>query len=188
MCEYENSLIAWIDSELEADVALEIERHLRICASCSAKADQYKEVSSAFAAYHAAAPIWKSSFPWRWASVATGFAAAAAMILWMLPQPVEQLPPYSPKAAEPPAMAFAKQPVSIPAPVKKVHHQAIAKRNEIPPAAWTGLEPSIEIAIPADAIFAPGAVPPGFTFAADLSIGGDGSPRFLRVQPTVYLK
>jgi len=188
MCEYENSLIAWIDGELEPDVALDVQRHLRTCASCSAKVSHYREVSQAFATYCAAVPVRKSSFPWRWATVAAGFAAAAALILWMLPLPVEQLPLHSPKAAEPPAMAFATQPVSVPAPVKKVHHQTIAKRNEIPPAAWTGLEPSIEIAIPADAIFAPGAVPPGFTFTADLSMNGDGSPRFLRVQPTVYLK
>ncbi len=188
MCEYENSLIAWIDGELEPDAAMEVEHHLQICASCSAKVSQYREVSRAFAAYHAAAPIPKSSFPWRWTAVAAGFAAAAVMILWMLPRSVEQLPLQSPKAAEPPAMAFKTQPATAPAPVTKVHHQTIAKRNAIPPAAWTGLEPSIEIAIPADAIFAPGAVPPGFTFAADLSMNGDGSPRFLRVQPTVYLK
>jgi len=188
MCDYENNLNAWIDCELEPDVALDVEHHLQICASCSTKVSQYREVSREFAAYHAAVPVRKSSFPWRWATIAAGFAAAAAMILWMLPLPVEQLQLQSPKAAEPPAMAFETPRPSVPAPLKKVHHQTTAKRNEIPPAAWTGLEPSIEIAIPADAIFAPGAVPPGFTFAADLSMNGDGSPRFLRVQPTVYLK
>ena len=188
MCEYENSLIAWIDGEMEPDAALDVEHHLRICESCSIKASQYREVSQAFATYCAAVPIRKNSFPWRWTAVAAGFAAAAAAILWMLPGSVEPLPLPSPKASHAPAMAFQTQPASVPAPVKRVHHQTIAKRTEIPPAAWTGLEPSIEIAIPADAIFAPGALPPGVTFTADLSIGGDGSPRILRVQPTVYLK
>lgn len=188
MCDYDSNLIAWIDGELEPDVAQKVERHVRMCQSCSTNVGQYREVSQAFAAYWAAVPVRKSSFPWRWTVVAAGLAAAAAMILWMLPQPVEQLPLPSPKPAQPPAMAFQTPPTSVPAPLKRVHHQTVAKRDEIPSAAWTSLEPSIEIAIPADAIFAPGAVPPGFTFAADLSIGGDGSPRVLRVQPTVYLK
>jgi hypothetical protein len=33
----------------------------------------------------------------------------------------------------------------------------------------------VEIAIPADAIFPPGAVPEGFSFAADVTIAPDGS-------------
>jgi len=189
MCEYEKSLVVWIDGELEADAALELERHLQTCEGCSAKAGQYREVSRAFAAYCAAAPVAKRRSRLRWATAGVaGFAAAAAIILWTLGLPVEQLPLQVPKTAQPPAIAFETQPANIPPPVKKVHRQTIAKRNQIPEPTVTGMEPFIEIAIPADAIFAPGAVPPGFTFAADLSINGDGSPRFLRVQPGVYLK
>jgi anti-sigma factor RsiW len=76
MCEYEKSLVACIDGELETDTALELERHLQTCDSCSAKASQYRELSRAFAAYCAAAPVRKSSFRWRWTAVAAGFAAA----------------------------------------------------------------------------------------------------------------
>jgi hypothetical protein len=50
------------------------------------------------------------------------------------------------------------------------------------------MEPFVKIAIPRDAIFAPGRVPPGFTFAAHLSISGDGSPRLLRIQPKTYVR
>jgi len=177
MCEYEKSLVAWIDGELETGTALELERHLRTCESCSAKASEYREVSRAFAAYCAAAPVRKSSFPWRWTAVAAGFAVAAAMILWMLRLPVEQLPLQDPKTAQPPAIAFDTQPANIPAPVKNV------RRKQVPQPVWTSLEPFVEIAIPADAIFAPGALPPGVTFTADLGIGNDGSPRILRLQP-----
>jgi hypothetical protein len=45
------------------------------------------------------------------------------------------------------------------------------------------LEPSIEIAIPIEAVFAPGAVPPGFSFAAELSIANDGSSRGMWLRP-----
>jgi hypothetical protein len=44
-------------------------------------------------------------------------------------------------------------------------------------------EPVIEISIPADEMFPPGAVPPGMGFAADLAIAADGSPDRLRLQP-----
>lgn len=229
MCEFEKKLIAWIDGELETDAALEVERHLSLCETCSAKVDQYREVSRAFAAYHAATPMEKSRSGFRWLAGAAALGVAAAIILWVLPLPMEQLrlePPRAaqppamaleirpPKAAQPPAMATELQPrasaaplpLSLAAPIKMARRQSVVT-SESPrqpgwqtqatwqsqaarqsPATWQGLEPSVEIAIPGDALFAPGAVPPGFNFAADLSIGGDGSPRVLRVQPGVFLK
>jgi Putative zinc-finger len=44
-------------------------------------------------------------------------------------------------------------------------------------------EPPIQIDIPADAMFPPGAFPPGMTFSADLTISADGSPERLRLRP-----
>jgi hypothetical protein len=44
-------------------------------------------------------------------------------------------------------------------------------------------EPHIEIAIPAYAMFPPGAVPPGMSFTADLIISADGSPERLDLRP-----
>src|SRR5579872_5664964 len=44
-------------------------------------------------------------------------------------------------------------------------------------------EPTIEIAIPASAMFPPGAVPPGMSFTAELTIAADGSPEQLGVRP-----
>jgi anti-sigma factor RsiW len=184
MCEYEKNLVAWIDGELESDAALALQGHLPSCESCSAKAGQYREVSRAFAAYHAAMPVQKSRPRLRWMAVsAAGLAAAAATILWMFRLPVEQLPLQPARVPEPPAIAFETSP-----PATVVHRQAALKRDQTTHAAWTAMEPFVEIAIPGDALFAPGAMPPGFSFAADLSIGSDGSPRVLRVQPGIYLK
>jgi len=50
---------------------------------------------------------------------------------------------------------------------------------------WVADEPSVQIAIPAAAMFPPGAVPEGVTFVADLSIGPDGSARQVRLQPRI---
>ena len=187
MCEYENRLIAWIDNELEADASRELEHHLEMCPGCSGKIREYREVSRAFAAYHASPHAKKSRLALPWAAAgAIGTAAIAAAILWMLRVPVEHLPLPAPKIAKPPAIAFE---TGWHAPLGTVRPRAVAQRHAIPrQPAWPGMEPFVEIAIPGDAIFAPGALPPGMSFAADLSIASDGSPRVLRVQPGVYLK
>jgi Putative zinc-finger len=52
-------------------------------------------------------------------------------------------------------------------------------------ANWVVNEPSVEIAIPAAAMFPPGAVPEGISFVADLSIGADGSVQQVRLQPQI---
>jgi hypothetical protein len=44
-------------------------------------------------------------------------------------------------------------------------------------------EPAIQIAIPDDAIFPPGAIPDGFEFVADVTIAPDGSTQRLQLQP-----
>jgi hypothetical protein len=44
-------------------------------------------------------------------------------------------------------------------------------------------EPAVEIAISADAMFAPGAVPPGISFTAELTIAADGTAERLGLHP-----
>ena len=195
MCEYESKLVAWIDGELEAADSLQVELHLRDCEMCRDRVRDYREVSRAFAAFHAAPPIGRKRVRSAWAAAgALAIAATAAAILWMVQTPVQQLPFPAPKIALPPAVAFETKPAgsAIPAkaaPYKTVQKQAVARRNAIrQQPVWSNMEPFVEIAIPADAIFAPGAMPAGFTFAADLGIDGDGSPGVLRVQPGIYVK
>jgi anti-sigma factor RsiW len=48
---------------------------------------------------------------------------------------------------------------------------------------WAMAEPAIQIAIPADAMFPPGAVPEGVTYIANVSLGADGSIQGIRLQP-----
>jgi hypothetical protein len=48
---------------------------------------------------------------------------------------------------------------------------------------WAMAEPAIQIAIPADAMFPPGAVPEGVTYIANVSLGGNGTVQALRIQP-----
>ena len=46
---------------------------------------------------------------------------------------------------------------------------------------WAMAEPAIQIAIPADAMFPPGAVPEGVTYIANVSLGPDGSVRGIQI-------
>jgi hypothetical protein len=48
---------------------------------------------------------------------------------------------------------------------------------------WAMAEPAIQIAIPADAMFPPGAVPEGVTYIANVSLGGSASVQGLGIQP-----
>jgi hypothetical protein len=41
----------------------------------------------------------------------------------------------------------------------------------------------VQIAIPAEAMFPPGAMPEGMSFIAEVSIGADGSVERLRLRP-----
>lgn len=190
MCEFETRLIAWIDGELDRSASRQMELHVAQCGACSAKAASYREVSRAFAAYFELPVVAPgSSRPSAAALAGLGAAAAAVIILWMLRPLAATLPPPQPKlAVAPPAAAFLKQPpAATPPSVTRTRRHtanpvAAAKPQPVDP------QPTIEIAIPADAMFPPGAFPSGFAFAADLSIRGDGSPEALRVRPATYLK
>jgi hypothetical protein len=184
MCEFDKRLIAWMDCETEAVEALEIQRHLRVCTACSARAREYREVSRSFADYCGAIATRKNSRRLRWAawSATAAVAATAAMVLLMFRPRVEEFPFHHAAVPKAPAMAFRIAPMKPPAPIELIRRRPAANSVETSLPAWN-LEPSIEIAIPVEAVFAPGAVPPGFSFAAELSIANDGSPRALRLRP-----
>jgi hypothetical protein len=188
MCEFEAKLIAWIDRELDVAAVRELELHLESCRDCSAKAAAYREVSTAFAAYFEQPVVTpKRSRPGLIASLAGLGAAAAAITLWML-RPLPVAAPPQPRLTGPaPAIAYLKQP-PVPAQVSPARLHRHSSRAAQASAAAIDAQPTIEIAIPADAMFAPGAFPTGFAFAADLSIRRDGSPETLRVRPATFLK
>jgi hypothetical protein len=50
-------------------------------------------------------------------------------------------------------------------------------------ASWIPAQAAVEIAIPAEAMFAPGAVPQGVNFSAELVIAPDGTAQQLRLHP-----
>ena len=86
--------------------------------------------------------------------------------------------PRCPAAAE---AATVVEPTSVAS--KSVPRRRAAPQTRRETLNWAPAEPAIEIAIPAESMFPPGAVPEGVTFTAELRIGADGSAQQMRLRP-----
>ena len=212
MCDYSGRLVAWLDREMQADEASEMEQHVAACAECRNCAAELDSVSGAFEDYWEVLAQTKEErkairvAPIFWAAaavvLATMFAHPRAYVASPIQQPsvtavakTDSSPSLTVKAAE-----------NAPAPSKADHHAARrqaadhpGKRTASPgrcsghgcaptkvqgqSANWVAEEPAIQIAIPAEAMFPPGAVPEGVNFVADVSIGADGRVEQLRLRP-----
>jgi hypothetical protein len=161
MCESSGRLIAWLDGELEQAETGKIEQHVLECVECQAAINSYRQVSGAFLeCYVAAMPVGGRSNGWRWIAVASAAAILlVAFFAWPRPEqlPMVVLPVHAP------AIAFEKTPVRIAA--VRTHHLPAPQPRR---AQWIPPQPSVEVVFPADALFPPGAVPPGFSLIADI--------------------
>jgi hypothetical protein len=195
MCEFSGRLIAWFDRELPAGEAAAVERHVHVCTECRRQLGAYERASTAFEAYCDAAMASKvRRRPSRWLLTVSGAAAVAAALFLALPHAPLQPPRAGalaaaasqllvPETERPPA-----GPVKPSVLIKKVHPQQLISptpRKDIMSqnVTWLPAEPAIQIAIPAEAMFPPGAVPEGVSFNADLTIAADGSAQRLRLRP-----
>jgi anti-sigma factor RsiW len=198
MCDFSEKLIAWLDRELPAKEAAEVERHVEACSECRSDVDAYKRVSIEFDAYcdEAIAPNARRRMP-RWVPVVSAAGAVAALLVLFLILPRS---PGNTPAFHAPEVALTASRAAVakvlPARVSPIHR--VHRQHEVAPvqnqdensvlaqnqnAYVLPDEPMIQIAIPADDMFPPGAVPEGMHFAADLTIAADGSAERLRLRP-----
>jgi hypothetical protein len=165
MCEYSGRLIAWLDQELSDQElpdheATNVEWHVAQCAECRRAVSAYREVSEAFlVCYETAMAPRPRRKTLLWTTVGVAVAAAAMAAILLIQPRVEKLSIPIPSPPRAPAMAFQRPPAPI--------VPALARRNR-PPSQWFAVEPTVQVALPADALFPPGAVPPGFSFIADV--------------------
>ena len=165
MCEYSGRLIAWLDRELPDEEATNVEWHVGRCAECRQAVGAYQEVTRAFlACVEAAVAERPKRAYWRWTAKGGGIAAATILLAAIFANwRVEQLPIRPRAVVHAPAIAFEKTPVRMVA--------VRAQRVQAPKPTrtqWIAVEPTVQVALPADALFPPGAVPPGFSFIADV--------------------
>lgn len=191
MCDFSGRLIAWLDHELPADEAADIERHLRDCAECCLRVSVYERVSSALDAYCEAAMTSNSrcgTRGWKQMILGAGAIAAAAALLLAYPRErVAQPPAGSPvNPAVPvrdPAVATAEAEAAPANAIGRIHRRRVVAPVQRQETKWLPAQPAIEITIPAEAVLPPGAAPEGASFIADVSIAADGSAQQVRVRP-----
>jgi anti-sigma factor RsiW len=208
MCDFERKLIAWLDQELSENEAAAVALHLQTCAECRGQVEAFRQVSGAFDRYCdaycdavvASRPGRKISRRVLTISGGAAVAAAALAVFFLLaPQaPVQQSPtlakvttPAEIDVAKPVPPVQAAQPAAAAVkPVSRTERHSrpgqgkqstVQRQRE--ETSWVASEPAVEIAIPADAIFPPGAVPEGVGFTADITIAPDGSAQQIRLQP-----
>jgi hypothetical protein len=190
MCEFSGKLIAWFDRELSTDKAADVERHVRICAECWSQLGEYERVSAAFAEYCDAAIASKvRRRPPRWVLAVSSAAAVSAILFLALPHARLWQPP-APIVATVATQSLVLKgeripaaPVKAPVLVKEGHRRHPVLPLPQQDVTWFPVQPPIQIAIPAEAMFPPGALPEGVSFAADLTIAADGSAQRLRLRP-----
>jgi anti-sigma factor RsiW len=164
MCEYSPKLIAWLDRELPEQDAAHIEAHMAQCEECRSAAARYQEISRSFLICYEAAMVEPMVSPRGskrrfWIPALAGVAAAIfvlAAVFWT--RPVQQLSLRVPPSAPAPAMAF----------VLPSARNTVRARPKPPRTQWMIVEPSVQVELPADALFPPGAVPAGVSFIADV--------------------
>jgi hypothetical protein len=191
MCNYAGKIIAWLDRELDDGEMANVGQHIGQCVECRAQLRAYEQVSKTFHAYRdevMAASVHRkvpSQVVVLSGAAAVAVAAALLVVFTYTHFKTLDLPP-SVKADPPLASVLAVAPtpsgsVALP---KAAHRRHVAPwPAQTQNANWLPARPAIEIAIPADSIFPPGAVPEGVDFVADLSIAPDGSAQQIRLQP-----
>ena len=179
MCDFSGRLVAWMDRELPNTEAVDVERHVRDCSECRRRVDAYEEVRCAFVSFcNVVTGATKRRRLPPWVPVLSTAAAAGVLLLVFQPAAVKRIP-VRPRVAHPPPVIVLE---TAPRPAKKVQRQHVMASMKTPNEKWALAEPAIQIAIPVEAMFPPGAVPEGTTFIADLSMAADGSVQGLRLQ------
>lgn len=166
MCKFSGRLVAWLDRELPEAEAIDVEWHVRQCAECRRTVSSYQEISDAFLECYTAMPGPRTRRPWRWAAMACA-SAAAILLIAVAARPHPQPLPALPQAPHAPAVAFEKTSPRMVA-VRARHTLTPAPNPKPSRERWIAVEPTVEVALPAEALFPPGAVPAGFTFIADI--------------------
>jgi len=183
MCDVQAKLVAWLDRELSSDEAADVDRHIKGCQECRGRLATYKQVSETFDVYCDAVGAGKTRHRVsRWVPVLASAVAAAVVMFLAFPQRRVEPPPVLA-----PTLAAASVPVPAPRAAEAAARKTMRRRHAVPPVQeramkWQPTETAVQIAIPAEAMFPPGAMPKGMNFIAELSIAPDGSVQQVRLR------
>jgi hypothetical protein len=186
MCDLSARLVAWLDHELPEDEAADVERHLPVCKECQSYVNAYEKVGESLDAYFDAVMASKVRREQRgWMPALLGAAGVTAAVLLIFPHArVEPPRLHSAAAAPQPTIALEPPPASVtPIEIKRLRRRRVIAPAQAQDVNWPSAGAAIQIAIPAEAILPPGAIPEGVNFLADITIAADGSAEGLRLRP-----
>lgn len=187
MCEFQAKLIAFLDRELPSEEVASVERHIEGCEECRNRLAGYELVNESFDAYCNAVMAAKTRRPIpHWVPVLASAAVAAVVLFLAFPEKRLEPPPVRTPTitavSAPDPMPVLASPALEPARRKKMHRWQAVPAAEKPAVKWRPTETAVQIAIPAEAMFPPGAMPKGLNFVAELSIAPDGSVKQVRLR------
>ena len=150
------------------------------CRECREQAHSFRDVSHAFALYirETAAPPVRSNCRW----LLFPAAIAAALLVACFCERLGQLRMSTQHSATSRA-ELPRFPRTAPVLIAKAARPHVHRRTAKRAAPWMPAEPTIQLLIPADALFPPGALPEGVGFVADFRLASDGSPGGLISRP-----
>jgi anti-sigma factor RsiW len=185
MCDSQIKLIAWLDRELPAEEAAGVECHIERCEECRSRLAAYERASETFDLYFDAVVAKTRRRSLVWVPALAGAVAATVIIFLAFPRKnIEPPPVFTPaiSAASAPVPAPLEGPPAQPAERKATHRRHSVAPAPIRVAEWQPTETTVQIAIPAEAMFPPGALPRGLNFIAEMSIAPDGSVKQVRLR------
>lgn len=182
MCDSQTKLIAWLDGELSAEAAAGVERHIEGCRECRSRLAAYEQASETFDVYCDAVVAKTRRRSLVWVPALASTVAAAVVIFLAFPRTHIEPPPVLTPAITAASAAVPAPPEVQPAPRKAIHSRHTVAPAPIRVAKWQPTETTVQIAIPAEAMFPPGAMPKGLNFIAELSIAPDGSVKQVRLR------
>ena len=183
MCDVQAKLIAWLDRELSSDEAAGVERHIEGCKECRSRLAAYEQVSNTFDAYCDAVEAVKTR-RWvpRWVHALASAAVAAVVMFLAFSRTHVEPPPVLFPTITAASVALPAPPELESAPRKTIHRRRAVAPVQVRATKWQPMETAVQIAIPAEAMFPPGAMPEGMNFIAELSIAPDGSVKQVRLR------
>ena len=183
MCDVQAKLVAWLDGELPSDEVVGVERHIEECKECRDRLAAYEKVSEIFDVYcDVVVAAKRHGRVSLWVPVLAGAAVATAMIFLAFPRARIEPPPLLIPTITAVSVALAAPPDVVSAPRKSIHRRRPVAPVQERAVKWQPTETAVQIAIPAEAMFPPGAMPKGLNFIAELSIASDGSVRQVRLR------
>jgi anti-sigma factor RsiW len=186
MCDSQTKLIAWLDRELSAEEAAGVERHIEGCQECRSRLAAYERASESFDLYCDAVVAKTRRRSPVWVAVLASAAAAAIVVFLAFPRTHVEPPVLTPTIT---AASVASPVPASPElqPAQSAERKFTHTRHSVAPAPirvakWQPAETTVQIAIPAEAMFPPGAMPKGLNFIAEMSIAPDGSVKQVRLR------